>query len=215
MGLQRGSRGVSRSPRPYETCLDQLPLFTFCVCDIKLLAWFLSTHYLLQEGIAIMSAILPELFRHNLWANLRVFDACSKLSDEQLAAKIPGTYGTISDTLTHICGAEERYVARLMGQPVVRPIREEVGSQELEGWRACVQASGEALVKFTSDTQDSQLVRFTSVQGDEVVIPSSLLLVQAINHATEHRAQILTTLTQQDIEPPDVSGWAWNEDVNG
>lgn len=162
-----------------------------------------------------MSGILPELFKHNLWANLRVLDACSKLSDEQLAAKIPGTYGTISDTLAHICGAEERYIARLTGQPVVQPIRENAGFQSIDELRSCAQASGEALVKFTSDNHDSQVIRFTSLQGDEIEIPSSLLLVQAINHATEHRAQILTTLTQQGIEPPDVSGWAWNEDVNG
>lgn len=162
-----------------------------------------------------MSAILPELFKHNLWANLRVLDACSKLSDEQLTAKIEGAYGTISETLAHICGAEERYIARLTGRPVVQPTRENVSFQGIDELRSSTQASGEALIEFTSNTQDSQLVRFISTQGDEVELPSSLLLVQAINHATEHRAQVLTTLTQQGIEPPDVSGWAWNDDMKG
>jgi uncharacterized damage-inducible protein DinB len=37
------------------------------------------------------------------------------------------------------------------------------------------------------------------------------LLTQAINHSTEHRAQIATILTQQGIEPPDMSGWAYME----
>lgn len=162
-----------------------------------------------------MSAILPELFKHNLWANLRVLDACSKLSDEQLAAQIPGTYGTISSTLAHICGAEERYAARLMGRPVTQPTRENVSFQSIDELRSSAQASGEALIEFTSNAQDSQVVRFMSLQGDQVELPGSLLLVQAINHATEHRAQILTTLTQQGIEPPDVSGWAWHEDMKG
>jgi uncharacterized damage-inducible protein DinB len=30
--------------------------------------------------------------------------------------------------------------------------------------------------------------------------------VQAINHATEHRSQIFTILTQQGVEPPSVDG---------
>ncbi len=41
-------------------------------------------------------------------------------------------------------------------------------------------------------------------------MPSGLILTQAINHATEHRAQIMTILTQLGIEPPDLSGWAFS-----
>ena len=39
--------------------------------------------------------------------------------------------------------------------------------------------------------------------------PAALFLLQAINHATEHRAQIATTLTQLGIEPPVLDGWAF------
>jgi uncharacterized damage-inducible protein DinB len=35
-------------------------------------------------------------------------------------------------------------------------------------------------------------------------------LTQAINHATEHRTQIRTALTQAGIEPPALDGWAWD-----
>ena len=36
---------------------------------------------------------------------------------------------------------------------------------------------------------------------------AGLLLLQAVNHATEHRSQIATILTQLGVEPPDMSGW--------
>jgi uncharacterized damage-inducible protein DinB len=36
-----------------------------------------------------------------------------------------------------------------------------------------------------------------------------LLLTQSINHATEHRAHINAILTQVDVEPPSLDGWAW------
>jgi uncharacterized damage-inducible protein DinB len=36
-------------------------------------------------------------------------------------------------------------------------------------------------------------------------------LVQAIHHATEHRTQVLTILSQLGIEPPDLSGWAFGD----
>jgi uncharacterized damage-inducible protein DinB len=34
--------------------------------------------------------------------------------------------------------------------------------------------------------------------------------VQAINHATEHRSQVMTALTQVGITPPDLDGWSWS-----
>jgi uncharacterized damage-inducible protein DinB len=38
-------------------------------------------------------------------------------------------------------------------------------------------------------------------------------MVQAINHATEHRAQISAIITQLGMEPPDMSGWQYMEEI--
>ena len=40
-------------------------------------------------------------------------------------------------------------------------------------------------------------------------IPVGILLIQAINHATEHRAQVATILTQQGSTPPEMDGWTF------
>ena len=39
------------------------------------------------------------------------------------------------------------------------------------------------------------------------MIPASVILVQAINHATEHRTHATTILTQLGIDPPAIDGW--------
>ena len=39
------------------------------------------------------------------------------------------------------------------------------------------------------------------------------LMMQAINHATEHRAQIAAIITQLGMEPPDMSGWQYMEEI--
>ncbi len=161
-----------------------------------------------------MSTVLVEFFKHNLWANLRLLDACSTLGDEHLSASVPGTYGSVGNTLVHIFGAEGRYVSRITRGEVVRPTPESAGFPGIEELRSRAQASGNALIEIAGSDQASQMVRFT-YEGEQVELPASLLLVQAINHATEHRAQIMTTLTQHGVEPPDLSGWAWNDDVKG
>jgi uncharacterized damage-inducible protein DinB len=39
-----------------------------------------------------------------------------------------------------------------------------------------------------------------------------LILIQAINHGTEHRSQVATILTQLGIQPPGMDGWTYFED---
>jgi hypothetical protein len=58
---------------------------------------------------------LATLFRHNLWANLRLLERCSELTGEQLDATIVGGFGSIQDTLEHIVRAEQ--VAGASGPP--------------------------------------------------------------------------------------------------
>lgn len=66
-----------------------------------------------------MTSTLVELFRHNLWANLRLIDACRGLSDAQLdAAPAGGVFGAVRATLRHIVVNEERYLKSLLGQPL-------------------------------------------------------------------------------------------------
>jgi hypothetical protein len=54
---------------------------------------------------------------------------------------------------------------------------------------------------FVVDTNDERLHN----------IPATLILLQAINHGADHRAQIATLLSQYGITLPEVDGWAYFE----
>ena len=56
-----------------------------------------------------MTGALLELYRHKTWATLRLIEHCQTLGDQILDATIPGTYGTIHETLQHLVRAEEGY----------------------------------------------------------------------------------------------------------
>jgi uncharacterized damage-inducible protein DinB len=49
-----------------------------------------------------MVSLLVTLCEHNTGTNLRLLDFCARLSDEQLDASAPGTFGRVRDTLVHI-----------------------------------------------------------------------------------------------------------------
>ena len=62
-----------------------------------------------------MTTGLPDFFQYNLWANLRLLDACAQLSDAQLDATMKGTFGNVRETLMHLFSAEEGYARALTG----------------------------------------------------------------------------------------------------
>jgi uncharacterized damage-inducible protein DinB len=150
---------------------------------------------------------LADLFRHNLWANLRLLEACEALSDPQLDATVQGTFGSIRVTLTHLAGSEESYVARLTGEQFNGAIRagEVLGLAEL---RSHLRRSGEALIELAQQASAIGSVR-VAWGGSVWQVPPGVILAQAINHTTEHRTQINTIITQQGIEPPAIDGWAY------
>ncbi len=64
---------------------------------------------------AMPSPILTDAFRHHVWATIRVLDACAGLDAAQLTTTVPGTYGSILDTLRHLVGGDVFYLDVLRG----------------------------------------------------------------------------------------------------
>src|SRR5438876_57097 len=153
-----------------------------------------------------MISALVEMFQHNLWANLRLLDACTDLVDDQLAATATGTYGPLGDTLVHLLAAEERYVSLLTDHEHDQPLMEEQPWPGLPELQKRAQASGAALIALAPRLRPQRIFRGTR-RGRPYEFRAAIPLVQAINHATEHRAHVTTILTQLGIEPPALDGW--------
>jgi uncharacterized damage-inducible protein DinB len=150
---------------------------------------------------------IDTLFRHNLWANMLLFELCSGLNDEQLNTSIAGAYGSIRDTLQHIANSEHAYLYRITtGQPYRR--REGAPSLTLAELQESIRLSGEGLIAAAPKVQAHDNVE-VDWEGTPRSVPRTIILAQVINHATEHRAQIMVTLTQLGIQPPDLDGWSY------
>lgn len=155
---------------------------------------------------------LETFFRHNLWANLRLLDVCSSLEEEHLQAGVVGGYGSILDTLQHLVGAERSYFSRIStGQPHSRADGPPTTFAEMA---ESLRLSGEGLIEWAPkiSAEDRVDLQWNSDSfSGPVHVPKAVILTQAINHATEHRAQIMTILTQLGIQPPDLSSWTYFE----
>ena len=150
---------------------------------------------------------LTTLFSHHLWANLRLLDSCAGLSSEQLEATVPGTYGAIRDTFQHIALAERAYFSRIStGQRYQHP--EDAEPMAIPGMVESVRETGEGLIEWAHKVQAGDKV-LIDWDGTPREVPKTILMTQAINHATEHRAQIMVIMTQLGIQPPDLDAWTY------
>ena len=154
-------------------------------------------------------AILVRLFEHNLWANDAMLVACAALTEEQLAADVPGTYGRVEQNLIHLARAQGGYVRRLTDwQP--GPEHRIEYDEPFPGLPAVarhLRFTGERLVEVARTATDGATVTLRDDSGPPREIPAWVVLLQAAYHATEHRQQLATALTVLGIEPPEPDLW--------
>ena len=150
-------------------------------------------------------SILADAFDHHVWATLQLIDACLVLSDEQLATTVPGTYGSILDTMRHLVGADAQYLWLLSGGQVSEV---EEDAMSLADLRPVIEANGpvwDALL--AQDLDPDVVVSRTRDDGTDSLAPMGIRLAQAIHHGTDHRSQVCTALTSLRIEPPAIDAW--------
>jgi len=157
------------------------------------------------------TSVLTALFAHNTWANLKLLDFCERLSDAQLDSAAIGGFGSIRDTLLHIVGAEVSYVNRTNGRLPAQGFDRDV----FPGFATLKDAArwaGDELLQIAISARKGTLVRQYAPR-DPAEYPLASLIVQSINHSTEHRTQIATIITQLGQEPPDMSGWQYMDEA--
>lgn len=155
---------------------------------------------------------LERLFEHNNWANIQIILACSALSDEQLDAEPQSaTIGSIRSTLFHLVTSQQGYL-RLLTLPLEERL-EPVPAPSFVELQRFAGISGEALRALARDEASIPMKGQLQTRDGYFVEPW-VLMVQVINHATEHREQIKSMLSSLGVTPPNIDGWNYGESTN-
>ncbi|HVA85702.1 MAG TPA: DinB family protein [Candidatus Saccharimonadales bacterium] len=150
-------------------------------------------------------SLLGDAFAHHAWATLRLLDTCVSLGPEELSTRVPGTYGSILETMRHLVGADSSYLFVLSGG-LVPAIDED--HMELPGLRVAMEGNATAWSSLLAEDidPDAVVVRRRD-DGSESHAPMAIRLAQALHHGTDHRSQVCTALTTLDMEPPAIAVW--------
>lgn len=157
-------------------------------------------------------SLLKDAFGHHVWATMTLIDTCLELDPGQLQMAVPGTFGSILETLRHTVGADRSYLWVLTGGALPE-IDEE--SMDLPALRGVMAENGPAWAGYLASDLDPEgfVVRHRD-DGTESGAPLTIRLAQVIHHGTDHRSQVCTALTALGIEPPAIDAWdfAWKDD---
>jgi uncharacterized damage-inducible protein DinB len=150
------------------------------------------------------SGEVRELFAYGSWANARVFDAASALSEEQQHHSIASSFPSIGGTLAHIVGAEWVWLRRWLGESpssfpdwVTTPVY-----ADLRARLSAVEQERDAFLAGLSDGDVDRTISYRTLSGQACSDPLGNLMKHVVNHSTYHRGQVVTQLRQLGLKPP-------------
>jgi uncharacterized damage-inducible protein DinB len=147
--------------------------------------------------------LMEDAFAHHVWATLRLVDTCLALSPQQLETTVPGTYGSILDTLRHCIGSDawDLFVATGDRDSLI-----DEDDMQLSELRAAMESHGPAWSRLLAQDLDPDAVldEVDEDDGYERNIAMGIQLAQALHHGTDHRSQVSTVLTALGVEPPTI-----------
>ena len=156
--------------------------------------------------------------RHDVWATERLLAFCRGLRSEQLELTVPGTYGSIRQTLAHIVRSDEGYLIRLLGTLLHEPpfgddpkvTLDEIGTHVAHVKDAIERLFARGDVEADRVIADTPLRRGRSPRFEMAAwVPAT----QLVHHGSDHRAQIGTILGANGVEGPDVQVWPYAMDL--
>ena len=137
------------------------------------------------------------------WANEKILDAASGLSDDDLSRNLPATTMSIGDVFAHMLGTMIFWHANWTGAPYRQP---DVSTRDR--LLAEYAASHADLRAFAARLTDADWARsepwWKRLTGRPDELPLGDTIVQVVNHGTQHRSEIAVMLTEVGRSPGDL-----------
>ncbi len=155
------------------------------------------------------TSLLSDAFRHHIWATEVILETCAGLTEAQLNAPVPGTYGPIIDTLRHIVQADSFYL-RIFTDGRIEEID---GDAKLspEELRTAFSGYGPAYESLLASAPDPEAWVIERGEYGEFHSKMGLRLAQVVHHGSDHRSQVCTALTSLGVTPPEIDLWVYGE----
>ena len=146
-----------------------------------------------------MKAHFDNFARYNAWANARLYDAASELSDGEYRADRGAFFRSMHRTLNHLLVTDRIWMQRITGQGDAPDQLDAVLFEDLPALREAREAEDRRIVDHVAGLSEADLagvIRYRRVTTPEVFEQPLLpALAHLFNHQTHHRGQAHAILT--------------------
>ena len=149
-----------------------------------------------------MKEILLQLAAYNIWANGLLTNIISALPEEKVTQKLPGSFGSLFNTVIHLWDAEFIWWQRMkLAERITRPGDNYTGDikeltqnllQQNKQWYNWIEAAQEHALQHEFIYKNTKREQFKQ--------PVYQMLVHVFNHGTYHRGQLVTMLRELGME---------------
>lgn len=138
---------------------------------------------------------LRTLYDYGYWANGRLFEVASKLTEDEFTRAVTGSYGSVRNTLVHILSAEWGWLDRCGGSPR-GPALVAADYPTFDSLHSRWQEVEAHVREFLSDLRDEDLRKVIefSFGGPKYAMPLGELMQHAAIHGVHHRGQVALLL---------------------
>jgi uncharacterized damage-inducible protein DinB len=147
------------------------------------------------------------LYRYNAWANAKIINAASQVTDEQFTASASFPHKGLRGTLFHALFAEHIWRLRWEGASLIGWPKEE-DYPTFEFMRIRWQEEEKKMAAFLENVSDERLnspLEYKNTKGESMRDESLwMVMVHVVNHGTQHRAEAAAILTELGHSPGDV-----------
>jgi uncharacterized damage-inducible protein DinB len=148
---------------------------------------------------------LIELFRHNAWANARVFDLVLGLDQALLEGEAAGTRDTVRGTLAHLVRVEDAYLAMTQRLPLGSlGASDEYMARGLDWFSTRIREVGAAYVALIESSSPEALESDLGIPWFDFPVSAREGLRQTLTHSAQHRSQVLSWLSAKGVQTPDL-----------
>lgn len=150
---------------------------------------------------------LIEFFHYNHWANQELMALCTNLSNDLITVTIPGSYGSIRTTFTHILKAEISFLKRMHGS-YPKPTFLWEDDPSLPQMMAYETILHDALLEMLQRVPATHQVHEAG-DGWTFDYHARLIFMSVVYHGIAHRTDITTALNHQGISVPELDVWGY------
>ena len=143
---------------------------------------------------------------YNAWANRRLYDAASELTDEEFRRDVGAFFGSLMGTLNHLVAADRIWMKRFTGEGDPPASLDAIIEPDLTKLRALREAEDRRIIDWIGQLSPEAIAgRFTYMTVTDMRTVSQRLspaLDHFFNHQTHHRGQahmILTVLGRPSV----------------